>query len=121
MEQNNQPDTTKQEIHISLKTIVNLFLSLLLGILIFICLFFIGFESRIVDPYDIHSRDAIFYSGILSKYETGGYYFTEFDKNEVIFDLFISVLKEKYYVILFLSAIIFGILKFKDKFSIKVN
>lgn len=121
MEQSNQTDTTKQEIQISLKTIIHLFVSLLLGFLIFICLFFIGLESRIVDPYDIHSRDAIFYSGILSKYETGGYYFTEFDKNEAIFYTFISVLKEKYYVILFSSAIIFVILNFKDKFSIKIN
>lgn len=107
MEQNNQTEIQKTEIQISQKTIINLLLSFLVALSVFVFLFLIGYNTHIVNGV-WSAFEEFSYAGILSEnvincrnYDNG------YGEKCNSFTLFGMVLKQKYYVVLFLWPIFF--------------
>lgn len=117
MKQNDQSDTTKQEIQISKKTIksikiivLHLFLSYIIENIIFFIIIFIGLEGL--------GKEYLFYyeyDGIL------GYYYYPKDGKESLGRLFSDIAIDNSNKILFLWAIIFIILRFRTNYTIKIK
>lgn len=122
MEPNNQSENQKAEIHISQKTIINLSLSLLGALFIFCFIFLAGYEVKDSSGLYVASQDH-HYEGILVKDRVGCYNYingyTKYQGCDIII-VFGKVFIESYHIFIFLWAIFFAILRFSQKYNIKV-
>lgn len=131
MEPNNQSENQKAEIHISQKTIINLSLSLLGALFIFCFIFLAGYEVEDSSGLYVASQDH-HYEGILVKDPVDCYnYIKEYtdilgnkryegERRCDITVVFGKVFIKSFYIMIFLWAIFFAILRFREKYNIKV-